>query len=88
MRLVAVLRKVEGDVLPLDHAPEPFDEGVVGGAAPAVAADAAAGGQQGLLVGQIGKLAALSELKRYAAGARCRASARAMLAKAHVERIG
>ena len=42
---------IEVDVLPFDGAPKAFDEGIVGGAAPAIAADAAAGDQQGLLIG-------------------------------------
>ena len=76
-------------MFPFDRAPEAFDEGVVGGASPAVAADAAAGGQQRLLVGQAGKLAALgdagaslaSELKMYGAGCWARAAWKALRQK-------
>ena len=72
-------------MFPFDRAPESFDEGIVGGASSAIAADAAAGGQQGLFVGEAGELAALgdagaslaSELKMCGAGATRRASARA-----------
>ena len=72
-------------MLPLDRAPEALDEGVIGGATPAVAADTAAGSEQDLFVSEAGKLAALgdagaslaSELKMYGAGAWRRAMSRA-----------
>ena len=60
--LVAVLvvgGGVEVDAFPFDRAPLAFDEGIVGGPAPPVAADATAGLQQGLLKKLAGKLAAL-----------------------------
>ena len=57
--MLAVVGRVKVNVLPFDGAPEALDEGVIGGAAPAVAADTAAGGEQGLLVSEAGKLAAL-----------------------------
>ena len=46
-------------MFPFDRAPEAFDEGVVGGPATPVAADAAVGLQQCLFVGEAGKLTAL-----------------------------
>ena len=55
-------------MLPLDGAPEAFDEGVIGGAAAPIAADATAGGQQGLLESGARKLAALVGVKNI----RCR----------------
>jgi hypothetical protein len=45
MEVVAIVGKVEVNVLPFNRAPEALDEGVVGGPPPAVAADTAAGGQ-------------------------------------------
>ena len=56
---MAVVGRVEVDVLPLDRAPEARDEGIVGGAAPAVVVDAVAGDEQGLLINEAGKLAVL-----------------------------
>ena len=61
--MVAVVGGVEVDVLPLDRAPEARDEGIVGGAAPAVAVDAPAGDEQGLLIGEAGELAALVRIE-------------------------
>ena len=57
--VLAVVGRIQVDVLPFDRAPAVSDEGIIGGPAPAVAADAAAGGQQGLFIGQASKLAAL-----------------------------
>ena len=47
MQVVAVVGGVGINMLPLDGAPEVLDEGVIGGAAPAVAADTAASGELG-----------------------------------------
>jgi hypothetical protein len=44
MEVVAVVGGIKVDVLPFDRAPGALDEGIVGSAAPAVAADAAASG--------------------------------------------
>ena len=57
--MVAVVGGVEVDVLPLHRAPEAHDEGIVGGAAPAVVVDAVAGDEWGLLRSEAGKLAVL-----------------------------
>jgi hypothetical protein len=54
--LLPVVDWIAVDVLPLACAPEPLDEGVVGG--PAMATDAAAHLQQGLFVGGAGELTA------------------------------
>ena len=43
-------------MFPFDRVPESFDEGIIGGASSSIAADTAAGGQQGLFVGKDGKL--------------------------------
>jgi hypothetical protein len=51
VQLVAIVGVVEVDVLLFDRAPEALDKRIVGGAAPAIAADAAACVQQGLLIG-------------------------------------
>ena len=83
--MLAVVGRVKINMLPFDGAPEALDEGVIGGAPPAVSSDTAAGGAQGLPVSAAGKLAALgdagaslaSELKMYGAGATRRASAKA-----------
>ena len=53
--MVAVIGGIEVDMLPLDGAPEALDKGIVGGAAPAVAANAAARVQERLLIGQARK---------------------------------
>ena len=71
-------------MFPFDRAPEALNEGIIGRASSSIAADAAAGGQQGLFVGEAGELAALgdagaslaSELKMCGAGATRKASAR------------
>ncbi len=52
MQVVAIIGRAEVDVPSFNRAPEPFDEGIVGRAAPATAADAVASGQQRLFVGQ------------------------------------
>ena len=62
--MLAVVGWIEVDVLPFDRMPEALDEGVIGGAAPAVTADAAADGEQGLLVSEAGKLDSLVGIER------------------------
>ena len=57
--MLAVVGRVEVDVLPFDRISEALDEGVIGDVVPAIAADAAAGGEQGLLVSEAGKLGSL-----------------------------
>ena len=52
MQVPTVIDRVEVDMFPFDRAPEAFDEGVIGGAPSSIAADAAAGGQQGLFIGK------------------------------------
>ena len=88
MPVVAVVSRVEVGVLPLDRAPEALDEGVVGGAAPPVAADAAAGLSQGLLVGPAGKLAALVGIKAVRGRGNAQRVGQGLQAKAHVKRVG
>ena len=63
MQMVAVVGRVEVEVLPLYRAPEARVKGIVGGAAPAVAVDAAAGDEQGLLISEAGELAALVRIE-------------------------
>lgn len=64
-KLLPIGGLVQVNVLPFHGAPEALDEGVVGGSAPPVAADAAAHLQQGLLVGRAGELAALVRVGQY-----------------------
>ena len=75
-------------MFPFDRAPESLDEGVVGRAAPSVAADAAAGGQQGLLVGEAGELAALVGVEGVRGGGVAQRVGQGLQAKADVERVG
>ena len=86
--MVAVVGGVEVDMLPFDGAPEALDEGVISSAAPAVAADAAAGGQQGLLVSQGGKLAALVGVEDVRSRSHPQGIGQGQQAKTHVERVG
>ena len=88
MQVVAIVGGVEVNVLPFDRAPEAFDEGVVGGPSPAVAADAAASGQQGLLVGQARKLAALVGVEDVRGRGHAQGIGQGSQAKAYVERVG
>ena len=76
------------DMFPFDRASEAFDESVVGGAAPAVAADAAAGGQQGLFVGEAGELAALVGVEEVRGRGHAQRVGQGLQAKADVERVG
>ena len=76
MQVPAVIDRVEVDMFPFDRAPEAFDEGVLGDAPSSIAADAAAGGQQGLFVGEAGARLPWSELKICGAGTWRNASAR------------
>jgi len=75
-------------MFPFDRAPESFDEGIVGGASSAVAADAAAGGQQGLFVGEAGELAALVGIEDVWGRGVAQRVGQGLQAKAHVERVG
>ena len=62
-QVLALVGGFEVNMLPFNRAPEALDEGVVGGAASAVAADAAAGDQQRLFKDEAGELAALVGIK-------------------------
>ena len=88
MQVVAIIGRVAVDVLPFNRTPEPFDEGIVGGAAPAVAADAAAGGEQGLLVGQTRELAALVGIEDVRGRGDAQGIGQSLEAEAHIERVG
>lgn len=88
VQVVAVVGRVEVDMLPFDSAPETLDESIVGGAAPAVAADTAARGQQGLLVSQARKLAALVGVEDMRSRGHAQGIGQGLQAKAHVERVG
>jgi hypothetical protein len=68
VQLVAIVSKIKVNVLPFDRAPEALDEDIVGNAAPTVAANAAAHGQQGLLKSEARKLAALVRVKNVSCG--------------------
>ena len=85
---MAVVGRVEVNVLPLGGAPAALDEGVVGGEAPAVAADAAAGGQQGLFIRQAGKLATLVGVEDVRGRRSAQGLGQGMEAKAHIKRVG
>lgn len=74
-------------MLPFDRAPEALDEGIVGSAAPPIAADAAAGVQQGLLEGEAGKLAALIGVKNVGSRGLAQRASQGSHAKAHVKRV-
>ena len=84
----------EVDVFLLNRALEPLNKSVVGGAAPAIAANAAsaanaaAGGQQGLLVGQGGKLAALVGVEDVRSRGDAQGVGQGLEAEADVERVG
>ena len=88
MQVPAVIGRVKVDVFPFDRAPESFDEGIVGRAAPAIAADAAAGGQQGLLVGEAGELAALVGIEDVRGRGVAQRVGQSLQAKAEVECVG
>ena len=68
MQVPAVIDRVEVDMFPFDRAPEAFNEGVIDGAPSSIAADAVAGGQQGLFVGEADERLPWSELKICGAG--------------------
>ena len=83
----AVIGRVEVDVFPFDRAPESFDEGIVGGAPSSIAADAAAGRQQGLFVGKAGELAALVGIEDVRGRGHAQGIGQGLQAKARVERV-
>ena len=63
MQVVAVSGRAEVNLSPLDLVPEAFDKATVGCAAPSVATDATAGGQQSLLKSQARKLTTLAKIE-------------------------
>jgi hypothetical protein len=76
------------NVLPFNGAPQAFDEAVVGGTTPAVAADAIVGGQQGLLIGQTRKLPALVGVEDARGWGHAQGIGQGQQEKAHVKRVG
>ena len=85
--MLAVVGRVEVDVLPFDRISEALDEGVIGGAVPAIAADAAADGEQGLLVSEAGKLGSLVGIEEVGGRGAAQGRVEGLQAKADVERV-
>ena len=81
---MAIVSRIKVNVLPFDCAPEALDEGIVGRAAPPVAADAAASVQQGLLKGGAGKLATLVGVKNVGSRGLAQGSSQCLQAKTGV----
>ena len=75
-------------MFPVDRAPEALDEGIIGGLAPAVAADVAAGCAQGLLVSVTGELTALGGIKNIRGRGAMQGGVQDLQVKAYVERAG
>ena len=86
--MLAVVGRVEVGVLPFDRISEALDEGVIGGAVPAIAADAAADGEQGLLVSEAGKLGSLVGIEEVGGRGAALGGVEGLQAKADVERVG
>jgi hypothetical protein len=88
IEVLAVGGGVEVNTFPFDPAPEAFEEGVVGGPAPSVAADLAASGQQRLLEGLASESAALVRVRDGRGRLGGQRGVQGCEAKNHGERVG